>query len=78
VKFTQLFRIKGSDWADADIPTLTLEAYTERLMQAIGMLDEGVVLHRLTGDPPQGELIAPDWCKDKRKANNHIRKRLSQ
>jgi radical SAM protein (TIGR01212 family) len=78
VKFTQLFRIKGSDWADADIPTLTLEHYTQRLMQAIGMLDEGVVLHRLTGDPPQDELIAPDWCKDKRKANNYIRKRLSQ
>lgn len=78
VKFTQLFRIKGSDWAHADIPTLTLEEYTERLLQAIDMLDESIVIHRLTGDPPPHELIAPDWCKDKRKANNYIRKRLSQ
>lgn len=78
VKFTQLFRIKGSDWAHADIPTLTLEEYTQRLLRALDMLDEGIVIHRLTGDPPPHELIAPDWCKDKRKANNYIRKRLSQ
>ena len=42
VKFTQLYLAKGSRWADAGIPTLSLEA--------------------------------PLWCKDKRKANNYIRK----
>ncbi len=78
VKFTQLYLVRGSVWADADIPTLSLEEYTERLMGAIGMLDERIVLHRLTGDPPQDALIAPKWCKDKRKANNTIRKRLSK
>lgn len=77
VKFTQLYRVKDSLWANADIPTLSLEAYTDRLLSAIGMLDEGIVIHRLTGDPPQDALIAPGWCKDKRKANNYIRKRLS-
>lgn len=77
VKFTQLYRITGSAWADADIPTLTLSQYTERLTQALAMLDERIIIHRLTGDPPQNELIAPLWCKDKRKANNYIRKRLS-
>lgn len=76
VKFTQLYRIKASAWADADIPTLSLEAYTERLCRALSLLDEGIVIHRLTGDPPQDSLIAPAWCRDKRRANNYIRKRL--
>lgn len=76
VKFTQLYLVQGSDWAQMDIPTLSLEAYTERLIDAIGMLDERIVLHRLTGDPPQDALIAPLWCKDKRKANNYIRQKL--
>ncbi|MBO5783475.1 MAG: TIGR01212 family radical SAM protein [Clostridia bacterium] len=77
VKFTQLYLVRDSAWAESDIPTLSLEDYTERLMAAIGMLDERIVLHRLTGDPPQDALIAPKWCKDKRRANNYIRKRLS-
>ncbi len=77
VKFTQLYRVKGSAWEHSDIPTLSLENYTERLRQAIGMLDEKIVLHRLTGDPPQDALIAPLWCKDKRKANNYIRQKMA-
>lgn len=78
VKFTQLYLVRGSAWAESDIPTLSLEDYTERLMAAIGMLDERIVLHRLTGDPPQEDLMAPLWCKNKRHANNYIRKRLSE
>lgn len=77
VKFTQLYLVAGSAWAGADIPTLSLEDYTKRLLGAIAMLDKRIVLHRLTGDPPQEALIAPLWCKDKRRANNYIRKRLS-
>lgn len=77
VKFTQLYLVKDSLWAGERIPTLSLEDYADRLCSAIAMLDEGIVLHRLTGDPPQDALIAPSWCKDKRKANNYIRKRLS-
>ena len=76
VKFTQLYLVKDSAWAHSDIPTLSLEDYTERLRQAIGMLDEKIVLHRLTGDPPQETLIAPLWCRNKRKANNYIRNLL--
>lgn len=78
VKFTQLYRIRGSAWENAPIEALSLEAYTERLMQALALLDDSIVIHRLTGDPPQEELLAPAWCKDKRRANNYIRKRLSQ
>ncbi len=77
VKFTQLYLVKDSLWAGERIPTLSLEDYADRLCSAIDMLDEGIVLHRLTGDPPQDALIAPSWCKDKRKANHYIRKRLS-
>ncbi len=76
VKFTQLYLVKDSPWAGENIPTLSLEAYTDRLCSAIDMLDERIVLHRLTGDPPQDALIAPNWCKDKRKANNYIRGKL--
>ncbi len=76
VKFTQLYLVKDSLWAGEKIPTLSLEDYTDRLCSAIDMLDSRIVLHRLTGDPPQEALIAPSWCKDKRKANNYIRGKL--
>ena len=78
VKFTQLYLVKDSAWAAEKIPTLSLESYTDRLLTAMRLLDERIVIHRLTGDPPQDALIAPLWCKDKRKANNYIRNRLSK
>ena len=77
VKFTQLYLLRGAAWAESGLPTLSLEEYTARLNRAISMLDERIVIHRLTGDPPQDSLIAPLWSKDKRRANNYIRKRLS-
>ncbi len=76
VKFTQLYLVRDSLWAGEKIPTLSLEDYADRLCSAIDMLDSRIVLHRLTGDPPQEALIAPGWCKDKRKANNYIRGKL--
>lgn len=44
----------------------TKEAYVEMLASALPLLPARMVVHRLTGDPAPGELLAPDWTLDKR------------
>ena len=44
---------------------LETEEYAEILCSFIAHLPRRVVIHRLTGDPHRGELIAPRWALDK-------------
>jgi radical SAM protein (TIGR01212 family) len=44
---------------------LTLEEYVAAVVDFLELLPPGCVIHRLTGDPHPGELLAPEWCRDK-------------
>jgi len=44
---------------------LTLEEYAAAVVDFLELLPPGFVIHRLTGDPHPGELLAPEWCRDK-------------
>ncbi|MBQ4072054.1 MAG: TIGR01212 family radical SAM protein [Clostridia bacterium] len=50
----------------------TLDEYASRAAYALSVMPESVVIHRLTGDCPEGELVAPEWNKDKNKIIAHV------
>ena len=50
-----------------EIQTLTLEEYAKIVADLIEYLPEDMIVHRLTGEAPDDELVAPDWCSPKRK-----------
>ncbi len=56
----------------------TLSEYAEAAAMAIAHIPEGIVLHRITGDCPDGMLIAPDWNKDKNAVISAINRALSE
>lgn len=51
---------------------LTLEEYTDLLIQCIEVLPPQVVVHRITGDGPKSLLIAPQWSGHKKYVLNYI------
>lgn len=55
----------------------TLEEYTELAARCVERLSPQIVIHRLTGDCPDGLLVAPEWNKDKNEVLELIRKRLA-
>jgi len=44
---------------------LTEAAYITAVVDFIELLPAHLVIHRLTGDPHPGELLAPEWCLHK-------------
>ncbi|WP_034641267.1 TIGR01212 family radical SAM protein, partial [Desulfovibrio inopinatus] len=55
---------------------LTREAYIDMLVKALCLLPAHIVVHRLTGDPAPGELVAPEWARQKQGLLDEIRFRL--
>jgi hypothetical protein len=80
IKLQLLHIISGTDLADEYLnnrfQVLTLEHYTDIICQAIELLPENVVIHRITGDGDKKSLIAPMWSADKKKTLNYINKEL--
>lgn len=56
---------------------LTLEEYTQIVVTQIKRLRPDIVLHRINGDAPGSELIAPMWTKKKLVIMNEIDKMLN-
>lgn len=55
-----------------DISILSLEEYTRILGVCIEHLRPDIVIHRLTGDGPKSQLIAPMWSADKKRVLNYV------
>lgn len=55
----------GQEWKTHPFPLLTREEYVEWICDALEILPQEVVIHRLTGDGSRDTLLAPDWTKDK-------------
>ncbi len=45
---------------------LDMDDYINMLARALPLIPSSIVMHRLTGDPAPGELLAPQWVKEKR------------
>lgn len=69
VKFHQLYVVEGTAMAEllraGRYRPMSQRAYALMVARAIRMLPKGTVIQRLTGDPAPGELLAPEWSKDK-------------
>ena len=57
---------------------LTLEEYTNIVVTQLKHLRPDIVLHRINGDAPGAELIAPEWTRKKLVIMNEIDKVLNQ
>lgn len=56
----------------------TREEYVRLASRAIARLREDMIVHRITGDCPDGMLVAPEWNRDKNKVIAEIRATLER
>ncbi len=80
VKFHQLYVVKGTVLHDlykkGRYQPISREEYVDMVLWAIRHLSKETVIHRLTGDPMPGELVAPDWSLEKTRIIQQIRSRI--
>jgi uncharacterized protein len=55
----------AEQWRLGRVPVLSLEDYVELACDALERLRPDILIHRLTGEAPSGDLLAPDWVRDK-------------
>lgn len=60
-------------WRNGDVATLDVDEYVDWLADFVERLGPEQVLHRLTGDAPEGKLLAPHWPVHK----NAVREKLA-
>ena len=80
VKFHLLHIIKNTNleklYIEKKFHILNKEEYIDLIGKGIELLNENMVIHRLTGDGSQDTLIEPRWSLDKRNVLNSIEKHL--
>lgn len=82
IKITSLYILQNTRLATmyeaGTYQPLTKEHYFALLQKALLLLPENCVVHRLTGDPPKSQLLAPQWTTDKKRILNEIKNLLFQ
>ena len=76
LKITSLYVLKNTRLAQmyesGTYQPLTKEQYFDLLKKALPLLPSNFIIHRLTGDPPKSQLLAPDWPADKKRVLNDL------
>lgn len=79
-KFHNLHVVKNSVFAQeyvaGRLPLWELPEYAALLVKVCALLPAEVIVHRLMGDAPASQLIAPEWCRQKSLALTYIKERL--
>ena len=65
-------------YEDNPFHILTKEEYIDIICEQLELLDENIVIHRLTGDPKKEDLIAPNWLLKKFCVLNDIDKEMKK
>lgn len=82
VKFHNTFVCRhtplADDYAAGRYQPMELVEYLDDLSHALMHLRPSMVVHRLNGNPGEGELIAPDWAENLRALHNHVRAFLKE
>lgn len=82
IKIHMLYIIKDTPlekiYRDNKFPLLTKDEYIDIVCEQLELLDESVVIMRLTGDPDASSLIAPTWVIKKFIVLNDIDKRMKE
>ena len=78
IKFHSLYIQKNSPLYQYSIETgfepLEMYEYIEWVTDALIILDNEIVIHRLTGDPDKRLLVKPKWQKDKLRVLSEIKR----
>ena len=82
VKLQLLHILRGTqmaeEFAKKPFTLLSLEEYTELIVDCLRILPPETVIHRMTGDGPKSLLIAPLWSADKKRVLNALRKAIRE
>jgi radical SAM protein (TIGR01212 family) len=82
IKIHLLYVLQGTPLARlyhrGEVRCLEREAYVDLVVDVLELLPPGMVIQRLTGDPPPSELIAPLWANDKCKNLRSIQETLER
>ena len=82
VKIHSIYVMEGTALAgmyrDGDYTPPTLDEYVSLAARSIARLRPDMIVHRITGDCPDGFLVAPEWNKDKNKIIEEIRRGLER
>lgn len=65
-------------WEQKKYIPLKKSEYSQWTAQALAGLRPDIIIHRITGDPAPGELLAPGWAGDKMSIINEIRKIMTE
>ena len=80
IKIHMLYVSKNTELAKIyeknKFPILRKEEYIDIVIKQLELLDENIVIERITGDPIKDELIAPDWLLKKFCVLNDIDKEM--
>lgn len=60
---------------DRDFYIMSMEEYTDLVAEALSLLPQNTVVHRMTGDGPRALLEAPLWSLDKKRVLNMLTKK---
>lgn len=81
IKLHSVYVMEGTRLADmyrsGEYTPIDMESYIERAVYFLSHMRPEIVVHRLTGDCPEGLLVAPLWNREKSRVINEIRRRLS-
>ena len=82
IKIHMLYISKNTKLADIyksnPFHVLTKDEYIDIVCDELRLLDEDIVIERITGDPIKEELIAPDWLIKKFVVLNDIDKEMKK
>ena len=66
------------EYREKPFKILSLDEYTEILINCFRILPESVVIHRMTGDGDKRLLVEPLWSADKKRVLNTINKAIRE
>ena len=82
IKLQLLHVLKGTDlatyYSKHPFHIMSLEEYTDLLVDCLRLVPDTMVVHRLTGDGPKSLLIEPAWSGDKKRVLNTITRKLRE
>ncbi len=80
IKIHSIYVMEGTELArmyrEGEYTPPTLDEYVRLASRSISRLRPDMIVHRITGDCPDGLLVAPKWNSDKNKTISLIRKSL--
>ncbi len=81
IKLQLLHVLRGTKMAAsfeaAPFPVFTRDEYIDLVIDCLRILPENMAVHRISGDGPKKDLIAPLWSADKKMFLNSFQKRLA-